>query len=129
MATATSTDTRYVTTVQAEGFEITTDSEFNGVGGTAGIKPHDLLDASLASCIAMTIRMAADGRGTQLTGVTVEVTHDDDDPLSAHFYCTVSLEGDLTAKERAGLLRVAHHCPVSKLLSKSIDIGITEKAI
>lgn len=129
MATATSTDTRYLTLLEAGGYEIATDSEFNSVGGTAGVRPHDLLDGALASCIAMTIRMAADGRGTKLTGVTVDVTHEDNEPLAATFHCTVALEGDLSDKERAGLIRVAHHCPISKLLNKSVEIGITERVI
>jgi putative redox protein len=128
MAIASSTDTPYVTALQAGGFELIADGEFKGEGGTAGIRPHDLLDGSLASCIAMTVRMAANGRGTKLDHVLVEVTHEDTDPAAAKFHCTVELIGDLSEKERAGLIRVAHHCPISKLLNKSVEIGITEKA-
>ncbi|HAM21175.1 MAG TPA: disulfide bond formation regulator [Actinobacteria bacterium] len=126
MAIASSTDTPYVTTIQSAEFELIADGEFRGSGGSGGVRPHDLLDASLASCIAMTVRMAADGRGTKLERVIVEVTHEDADPAAAKFHCSVELIGDLSDKERAGLLRVAHHCPISKLLNKSIEVGITE---
>lgn len=128
MAIASSTDTPYVTTIESGNFEIIADGDFRGTGGGGGIRPHDLLDGSLASCIAMTVRMAADGRGTKLEKVVVEVTHEDTDPAAALFHCSVELIGDLSDKERAGLLRVAHHCPISKLLNKSVEIGITEKA-
>ena len=127
MAIASSTDTPYVTATKAGGFELVADGEFKDQGGTAGVRPHDLLDASLAACIAMTVRMAADGRGTNLDRVIVEVTHDDTDPVAARFHCTVELIGDLSEKERSGLLRVAHHCPISKLLTRTVEIGITAK--
>lgn len=126
MAIATSTSTPYVTDISSGGFEFTADTTWQDVGGTAAPSPHDLLDASLAACIAMTVRIAADSRGTSLDRVTVEVTNIDDDPQASSFTCTVRLEGDLTDKERAGLLRVAHHCPISKLLTKTVEIGITE---
>ncbi len=126
MATASSTDTPYATTVRAGGFEFVSDSEREGIGGTAGVRPHDLIDASLAACIAITVRMAADVRGTRLDHVVAEVTHDDDDPMAARFECELTLVGELSEKERAGLARVAHHCPIGKLLGKTIEIGITE---
>ena len=126
MAIATSTDVPYATTVKADGFEFVADSEREGIGGSAGMRPHDLLDASLAACIAITVRMAADVRGTKLDHVVAEVTHNDDDPLAASFECQLTLVGDLSDKERAGLVRVAHHCPIGKLLGKPIEIGISE---
>lgn len=126
MATATSTGTPYVTEISSGGFDFIADTTWQGLGGTAAPSPHDLLDASLAACIAMTVRIAADARGTKLERVSVEVTNVDEDPESSSFSCAVTLEGDLSEKERAGLLRVAHHCPISKLLTKTIAIGITE---
>ena len=126
MAIATSTDSAYVTQISSGGFDFTSDTTWADRGGETAPAPHDLLDASLAACIAMTVRIAADARKTALDRVTVEVINDDENPASSSFHCTVTLEGDLSEKERAGLLRVAHACPISKLLSKTIEIGISE---
>lgn len=124
MAIATALPTRHQAKVVAGNHEYLSDTTWQGVGGDTAPTPHDFLDSSLAACIAMTIRIAADARKTALDGVSVEVTHVRDAPQTI-FRCVVTLEGDLTEKERAGLLRVAHHCPISKLLEKTIVIGIT----
>jgi len=115
-----------VTEISTSGFDFTADTTWGDRGGETAPTPHDLLDASLAACIAMTVRIAADARKTALDRVTVEVVNDDESPTSSSFHCTVTLEGDLSEKERAGLLRVAHACPISKLLTKTVEIGITE---
>lgn len=36
----------------------TADTHKNGVGGGAGLRPHELLEAALASCMTITARMA-----------------------------------------------------------------------
>ncbi len=126
MAIATSTDNSYVTEITTGGFDVLADTEWNGIGGSVAPSPHNLLDASLAACIAMTVRIAADSRSTPLDRVSVEVNHIAETPDSSDFECRVTLEGDLTEKERAGLLRVAHHCQISKILTKPIEISITE---
>lgn len=125
MATATSTGTPYRTTISAGGFEIVADTESRGVGGDTGMRPHDLLDGALASCIAMTVRIAADVRQTKLDHVVADVTHDVIDGIAV-FTCTLLLVGELSDKERAGLSRVAHHCPISKMLEGEISIEISE---
>ncbi|WP_344532152.1 hypothetical protein [Streptomyces albiaxialis] len=42
----------------AEGNEALADTVKNGVGGTAGFRPHELLEAAFATCVTMTARMA-----------------------------------------------------------------------
>lgn len=126
MAIASSTDTAYVTEVSAGEFTFTADTTWGDRGGETAPTPHDLLDASLAACIAMTVRIAADARNTALDRVTVEVVNVDENPTSSSFHCTITFEGYLSEKERAGLLLVAHACPISKLLAKTIEIGISE---
>lgn len=125
MAIATSTETPYLTDVSADGFHLVTDTESRGVGGGKGMAPHSLLDASLAACIAMTVRIAADVRQTKLERVSVDVRHEIVDGVT-EFTCSMDLIGDLSDKERAGLARVAHHCPVSKMLEGEIRISISE---
>lgn len=129
MAVAQSVDPRFTTVVTGgrDGHEhsIVTDSEFQGRGGTAGMSPTTLLDAALAACVSMTIQMAADARGTALDSVRVEVNHEAVDDQT-RFLLRVELTGDLTDRERAGLLRVLRGCPVSKILSNPISIDLAQ---
>ena len=126
MAIARITDQKYATTVTAAGFTITADgTSKSGIGGRTAMRPQDLLDASLASCIAMTVRMAVDVRGTAVDSIEVDV-HRAPVGKKTEFICELTITGDLTDKERAGLLRVAHHCPITKILERPTTITITE---
>ncbi|MFZ1670255.1 MAG: OsmC family protein, partial [Candidatus Nanopelagicales bacterium] len=80
---------------------------------------------ALAACVSMTIQIAADVRSTPLESVRVEVTHEAIDNQT-QFTLRVELTGDLTDRERAGLLRVLRGCPVSKILSNPIAIELAE---
>ncbi len=129
MAIAQSVDPHYATVVTGSqdgcDHSIVTDSEFQGIGGTAGMSPTTLLDGALAACVSMTIQIAADVRGTALDSVRVEVTHETVDKQT-RFILGVELNGDLTERERAGLMRVLRGCPVSKILSNPISIELAE---
>ncbi|MFZ1854919.1 MAG: OsmC family protein, partial [Candidatus Nanopelagicales bacterium] len=99
MAIAQSLNPRYATVVTGEqngcDHSIVTDSDFQGVGGTAGMSPTTLLDGALAACVSMTIQIAADVRSTPLDSVRVEVTHETVDNQT-QFTLRVELTGDLT---------------------------------
>lgn len=123
MAIARSTDQQFVTAIDVGGHTIVSDTTWRDLGGESAPSPHQLLDSSLAACIAMTVRIAADARGTALDWVSVDVSHVEDDD-GATFTCTVELHGELSERERAGLLRVAEHCPVSKLLKKDVSVVV-----
>ena len=45
------------------------DTVKDGVGGSAGLRPHELLEASLATCMTISARMALAGLGVQDGGV------------------------------------------------------------
>ena len=125
MTKATTTDQRFVTEITAGSHSLLADTTWQGSGGDAGMSPHALLESSLAACIAMTVRIAADRRSTPLESATVEVIIDESDSNAPRFECRLTLNGSLSDQERAGLLRVAHHCPIGRLLSRSIPIEIS----
>lgn len=89
-------------------------------GGNAGFRPHDLLEAALATCVNMTVRMYADSRSIALAGVRTKVNLDRSDPQAAVFRYEVELDGDLTESDRENLLRAAAACPVRRTLSRAI---------
>jgi len=60
---ATALDTAYRTRFAAGGLTGLADTRKDGVGGTAGMRPHELLEAALATCMAITARMAIERMG------------------------------------------------------------------
>ena len=88
-------------------------------GQGAGFGPHELLEASLACCINMWIRMQADQLGIPVGPIDVTVNLKRDHPEEAIYECTVKLDGSLSEKHRALLLEAADNCPVRRTLLKN----------
>jgi putative redox protein len=102
---------------------VVADADAAAGGGGAGFLPHELLEASLASCMNVTLRMYADTHGIPLEGVQTTVTLNRDDPDEAAFDYTLHLEGPLTADQRTRLTRAAAACPVKRTLSRRISFS------
>ncbi len=92
-------------------------------GGGAGFRPHELLEASLACCMNMWLRMYADAHGVPLHSVVTRVVLDRSNPEVAAFRYRVELDGPLTAEQRDKLLSVAASCPVSGTLGRAISVS------
>jgi putative redox protein len=128
-----------VTRNEAEPYAVTfSDGKHTGLadaivadgGREAGFKPFALLEASLATCVAMTIRMYADRHGWALPGLEVRVKLDQsraDVPVLRYDIDFGS--GDLAPDIRERLLRVAQACPVHKALSKPMSVMRSELVV
>ena len=86
-----------------------------------GVGPFRFLEAALASCIAITLRMVADERHIALQSVDVTVEVDRSEDEETVFRTSIDLHGTLADAERDLLLEVARICPVRKALSNSIS--------
>lgn len=95
-------------------------------GQDLGFRPHQLLEAALASCIAITLRMVADDRGYALDEAIVDVEVDRSAEAETVFRTKIDLHGALSDIERNLLIRTAARCPVRKTLSK--QLGFVEAA-
>lgn len=89
-------------------------------GGDLGFRPHQLLEAALASCIAITLRMVAEERGYALEEAVVDVEVDRSAEAETVFRTKIDLRGALSETERNMLMRTAARCPVRKTLSKQL---------
>ncbi|HVA19946.1 MAG TPA: OsmC family protein [Solirubrobacteraceae bacterium] len=86
------------------------------IGGTdLGPAPHELLAATLASCIATMIAMYAQNRGWNLGETSVEVDYDPDS-VPRRFAIDIHLPNDITTNQQRRLHRVAETCPVRRAL-------------
>jgi putative redox protein len=114
--------------------------EPTSVGGNgSGPSPYEYLLAGLGACTSMTIRLYADQKKLPLTRVAVRLTHDKIHATDCENCETkegkidriereITLEGDLSAEQRARLLEIADKCPVHRTLHSEIDIRTREAA-
>ena len=89
-------------------------------GEESGPSPHDLYDAALGACKALTVLWYAKRKGIPLEGVEVYVERDASAERSGIYRLSaeLSLGGDLSAAQREELLQVAGKCPVHKLMTE-----------
>ena len=121
MITTQSTETRY--RVHFTNGKQQADADVMPIKGGRGdgFGPHELLEASLACCINMWLRMQADQLGIAVGSIAVSVSLKRDHPLEAIFEYTVELEADLSEDQRAPLMQAADHCPVRRTLLKKLS--------
>ena len=120
MICATSEPARYQTRFSDGEHHGTCDATVDKGGGHSGFRPHDLLEAALASCVNMAVRMFADNHAIPLGSVTTKVSLDRTHPDEVVFRYEVGLDGELTPEQRDKLLQAAAACPVRRTLSKRI---------
>jgi putative redox protein len=94
------------------------ESAANG-GEDAGPTPHDLYDAALGACKALTVLWYAQRKAIPVEGITVTVDRDSADERKGVYRlrATLALTGALTDAQRQELLAVAGKCPVHKLMT------------
>jgi putative redox protein len=97
-------------------------------GGTGhGFRPHELLEAALASCMNMTLRMVAERKEIPLADVAVQVSLDRSDPEHPVFEYSAQFHGELSPAQRDSLLAVMDRCPVRKTLSKPLQFRLVDQ--
>jgi putative redox protein len=101
--------------------------EAEPVGEGQGPNPHDLLDAALGVCTAMTVMMVAQRKQWPLQDVRVEITHEENDSLYK-LLRKIELVGELNEEQRQYLLGIANKCPIHRALHKKFEIENTLEA-
>lgn len=125
MIQGTSTGQRYQVAL-SNGTQLLLSDATAGKGGAgAGFRPHELLEAALAACINMTVRMYADRHGIPLASVRSSVTLDRRLPEEAAFLCSLEFCGPLSRADRLELEAAARACPVSRTLTRRLRTEVT----
>lgn len=106
--------------------QFTTDITQSEGGEDLGPSPHDLYDAALASCKALTLMWYANKKGIQIDHIETRVDRDDTQERQGVYklHTHLSLQGNFTDQEFQQLSAVAEKCPVHKLMT-SVTTEIT----
>jgi putative redox protein len=97
-------------------------------GGTdTGPRPTQLLAASLAGCIAITVEMYADRKEWDVGAIEVDVDVAYDGPVPSTYAVALKLPSDLSEEQRRRLLVVAAKCPVHKVLVGAATVTVSER--
>ncbi len=122
MTTASIASTHYSVKLQNGRHEFAADEPMDKGGTDTGPAPDEILEASLASCTAITLRMYADRKEWKVTAIEVTVSLERVDAKTI-FTRSIKLEGNIDETQRERLLQIAKACPVSKTLLGEIEIN------
>lgn len=109
-------------TIEVGGNTFVSDVPVAAGGDGAGPEPHDLLDAALGACTALTVTMVARRKQLPLDDVRVEVTREEAGGLYK-LLRKIELVGALDAEQRSYLLGIANKCPIHKALNGRFEIA------
>jgi putative redox protein len=115
--TETSGKMRQVVSVDAHTLYADVGVDSGGEDSAPG--PHDLFDASLATCKALTACIYAKRKGFLLDRVEVEVTRDDTEERKGTYKLGVQLRffGGLSDGDRQQIWDAVMRCPIHKLMT------------
>src|SRR5262249_27045768 len=97
-------------------------------GGTdTGPRPTQLLGASLAGCIAITVEMYANRKGWDVGQIEVDVAMTYDGHIPNSYEVGLRLPADLDDEQRRRILRIATKCPVHAVLAGEASVSVRER--
>jgi putative redox protein len=111
----------YTLTVTNGRQEISADAPIDKGGAGGGFGAHELLEAALAACLNMAVRMHAAQHTIPLQAVETRVSIVRPDPQTVRFEYALKLSGPLSVQQREALEDAARTCPVSRTLSKRLE--------
>jgi putative redox protein len=118
----------YAHDVELEGgHDLRVDEPPDKGGADTGPRPTQLLGASLAGCIAITVEMYAQRKGWDLGKVEVDVEVGYDGPVPTRFEVGLKLPAELDEEQRRRLLVIATKCPVHKVLAGEAHVSVSER--
>lgn len=90
-------------------------------GDDLGPDPHDLLDASLGACTALTVMMVARRKQIPVEDIEVSITHSENEGVYV-LNRTLRFIGPLTDEQRNYLLGIANKCPIHKAMQGRFEV-------
>mgnify|MGYP000727007476 CR=1 FL=1 len=106
-------------TVHIRAHDLVADGSVEEGGTDSGPSPHDLYDAALGACKALTVLWYARRKGIPVTDVRTVIERDASAERAGtyHLAARMQISGDLSDAQLQELQAVAHKCPVHKLMT------------
>jgi putative redox protein len=117
----------YAHEVEVDGHQLRVDEPPEAGGTDTGPRPTQLLGASLAGCIAITVEMYAQRKGWDVGALEVDVEMSYEGPVPTAFEVGLKLPGHLDGEQRRRLLAIATKCPVHKVLAGEAHVNVVER--
>ena len=113
----------YTHTVEIRQHRLTADEPLDMDGDDKGPTPQELLAASLASCMAITLDMYARRKGWDVGLAEVECSYEQpsDRAVPTRFECVLRLPSALDDDQRQRLRLIAAKCPVHRTLAAEVE--------
>ncbi len=117
-------DKKFAVSASAGDHPIVIDADKEDGGDGLGPNPTRLVEAALAACSAMTVRMYARRKNWPIDALKVTVTRaqDEDSHLSRVLEKSLEVSGDLDEAQTARLHEIAGKCPVHRMLAEGVEI-------
>jgi len=126
-------DKRFQTIFLAADPEDPHSNEFERVDDLHQITPYGMLLCSLGSCTALVVHTFAQNHELSLDAVEIHLSYqrvfredcegcDEDLKFTEEIGERILLLGNLSPADRQKLLRIAHYCPIFKMLSDGIKV-------
>jgi putative redox protein len=105
--------------VQIGSYELISDATLAEGSAAEGPSPHDLYDAALGACKALTVLWYARKKGIPVTDIQTSVESDASAERAGIYKIATRLKiaGDITDAQLAELDAVAKKCPVHKMMT------------
>ncbi len=115
--------TPYITQIENGNHQLWADEPLEAGGQDKGPSPIGYLEAAIASCSTITMRMYADRKGWDLEEVmvTVERRHDEQNKETI-MAKSVEIRGNLDAQQTQRLIDIGGRCPVIRLVANNVKI-------
>ncbi|MGL5270055.1 MAG: OsmC family protein [Selenomonadaceae bacterium] len=120
MITAKSRAQTYLTEITNGPVEIFADVAAEKGGSGKAFRPHQLLCASLASCLNITVRMVLERKAIAYDEVVVHVDLDQTVTEKTRFIYDVDIVG-VSAQDKELVLRIVSTCPVKETLARPME--------
>jgi putative redox protein len=107
-------------TISFSSAELVVDASVAEGGNDAGPSPHDVYDAALGACKALTVLWYAKRKQIPVDDIAVRIDRDATHERSGTYAltATVQIGGTLSDEQLTELLAVAEKCPIHKLMTK-----------
>ena len=107
--------------------------DFQPVDQIQELSPYGMLLAGVGSCTSMVVMTYAENHNISLDRIEIELDYqrefaddcekcEDIDKYEEHIYETIHLEGDISEATEDKLKKIAHQCPLEKMLNHGVEI-------